>query len=64
MLGGIMGMMGGGGPMGVYPVDLQGASDALTQRAALNAYDDYRGDDSIALPGPSHELAPIDHYLI
>src|SRR5687767_11918639 len=56
MLGGIMGLMGGRGPMGVYPVDLQGASDQLTHRAALNAYDDDRGDDSIALAGTSHEL--------
>ena len=63
MLGGIMGMMGGGGPMGAYAVDLKGASDALTQRG-VHAYDDYRGDDSTALLGTSHELAPIDHYLI
>ena len=59
MLGGIM-----GSPMATYAVDLKGASDALTQRAALNTYDDYRGDDSNALLGTSHELAPIDHYLI
>ena len=31
---------------------------------ALNAYADYRGDDSIAVLGTSDTLVPIDHYLI